>query len=553
MSVLDKAAVEAMDEREFRRDVLVPLLKAMGYCGVYEFHGGPAELGKDVVGWIVEPLRQIRTSVAIVAKASVPRTNPSLFEVATQVAQALNSPFDELTTGESISVNECWVAINKRVGKETRTRMWATIGDQNSRNTHIYDLDQIWDWVEKYLPVTKVSIFDEAREQLKAIDTRYRVDMSLTEEGRRLAVGEKHPGQAEQEPIEGHVSFAFPETPEGAAKLEELNTALRTGAEAIIPEEYVKEFRISEEIERIVEQVFGIPRGAPVTLRISSAEDPQPRLFSIEMFSDDGEHVELPYVDLRMKQKGSEEMTLTNEGQPIPVLVTMIGEHQRMLFTVNVASKDGPMVATWLHTFFRLVDCLHKPGRVKIASLDYGITLSDEWHQGNPTGDVVNPEFKAMVADLAAIQAKVNLPIVIPDTGINDQDLETISMLRRVLHHGEITNKWKWLTVTADWTKEIAEEMLPQFSPDEQRILRAVEQRSCSLFGTDIPLGEVHTFVSDARLANESEIRAQFTETAPGTELTVQLKFEPGTDRSSTSRFIEWIHDGKDDESANIE
>ncbi len=83
MSILDKASVAAMPESQFRTEVLIPLLKAMGYSGVFEWHGGPGELGKDVVGWKIEPTRQVRTSVAMVAKAKIPSSNPALHDVVT--------------------------------------------------------------------------------------------------------------------------------------------------------------------------------------------------------------------------------------------------------------------------------------------------------------------------------------------------------------------------------------------------------------------------------------------------------------------------------------
>lgn len=556
VSILDKASVQAMDEAPFRAKVLVPLLKAMGYGGVYEWHGGSGELGKDVVGWKIEPTRHVRTSVAIVAKAKVPSPNPAVQDIAAQVAQALNTPFNEPTTGELIDVNECWVMVNKPLKKETRERIRATIQKEYQTRTQIYDLNQVWELVEQHLPVTKVKIFDQAQGQLQELNTKYRVSMSLTDQGRRLEVGEKYPGQAEQEPLRGRIGFQFPDTPEGHAKREEVEAAFETGAEVIIPPEYLRDFIIPEEMQQLAEQVFGVQAGGSTTLRISSAEDPHPRLISIEMTAHDGDRAVLPYVDLRVKQAGSKQMILTNEDQPIPILITMVIHPETMRFTVNITTKDGPVNAQWLLTTLTLVDCLHKRSHIKTTLVDSGMVLADKSDVlADDTESPVDPEFRAMIADLAAVEAKVNLPIYVPEREFTDDEMDTIETLRKMLQSGgEVSGKWKDLSVTATCTTDESEELIAQFVQESPFALRSEGEAHSELFGTRLPLGQYQTTVPTARLVNEEEVRAEFASAADGEEVTVRLKFEPGDDRTLTTRYVDWMDDAKvDSASASTE
>ena len=66
--MITKQLVEQMEEKELRRRVLIPLLRAMGYQDVYQYHGGSGEQGKDMVGLILDKLGG-RLNLALVVKA----------------------------------------------------------------------------------------------------------------------------------------------------------------------------------------------------------------------------------------------------------------------------------------------------------------------------------------------------------------------------------------------------------------------------------------------------------------------------------------------------
>jgi hypothetical protein len=53
-TMLTKRHVEQMEEKDLRKSVLIPLLRAMGYQDVYEYHGGSGELGKtSLAGFLI--------------------------------------------------------------------------------------------------------------------------------------------------------------------------------------------------------------------------------------------------------------------------------------------------------------------------------------------------------------------------------------------------------------------------------------------------------------------------------------------------------------------
>jgi hypothetical protein len=50
MFVLTEDALNQMNEADLRQNVIIPLMRKMGYRGVHEWHGAVGELGKDVLG-----------------------------------------------------------------------------------------------------------------------------------------------------------------------------------------------------------------------------------------------------------------------------------------------------------------------------------------------------------------------------------------------------------------------------------------------------------------------------------------------------------------------
>jgi len=68
-----------MKEAELRTEVIIPLLRAMGFHDVFEFHGGSGEQGKDIVCWKHGDLRN-RVIMLLSSKLALSLEKPSLQE-----------------------------------------------------------------------------------------------------------------------------------------------------------------------------------------------------------------------------------------------------------------------------------------------------------------------------------------------------------------------------------------------------------------------------------------------------------------------------------------
>ena len=98
--------LQGLNEMEFRQEVLIPLLKKMGYQKVRERHG-PQEYGKDITFY--EPSEFGGMYYAVVAKvgaiSGAASGKRNLATINTQIAQAFSMPFEDVEDKKTYCVN----------------------------------------------------------------------------------------------------------------------------------------------------------------------------------------------------------------------------------------------------------------------------------------------------------------------------------------------------------------------------------------------------------------------------------------------------------------
>jgi len=335
MNIVTIEALRGMKEDALRQQVIMPLMERMGYRDVFEWHGGAGELGKDIVGWKEDDFGN-RQNTAIVAKAAkVSGTAKSANEVTTQVRQAFNTKFDDPSTGEEQSVHFVWVVTNKPLGKEARRAIRADLLSERQGYVTFLDGNQLWSTWKKHFPVEVYQVLDDAQRHVEqTASSGYGIQVVLGSvgrpfatiegDGRKVMLVERYPGQLEQEPVKLGGPFEFPDTPEARAKKDELRRAIATGSPVQIPGEYVQRLDFPDVISRMSEQLLGVKPEQITSLEISTADNPTVTPVRIDIETDDGERATLEYIELRVLQAGTEEMTLTNEAQPYPIRVKVI-------------------------------------------------------------------------------------------------------------------------------------------------------------------------------------------------------------------------------------
>lgn len=152
--------LETLNESELRKKIIIPLMQAMGFNDVIEYHG-TNEKGKDIIGWKSDELKG-RLYYAVIAKAgdihgSVGKTN-SASEVLYQVRQAFSSPYRDIYGLSEVKIHRCIVITNGSISSSAIESISGDIGSSNlERNLDFIDVNKLKLLVDKYLP-TKYGI-----------------------------------------------------------------------------------------------------------------------------------------------------------------------------------------------------------------------------------------------------------------------------------------------------------------------------------------------------------------------------------------------------------
>lgn len=535
MTLLSQTDLRQMNEANLRQKVIIPLMEKLGFRGVHEWHGGVGELGKDVVGWKEDAFGD-RINVAVVAKATR-ISGAVVHEVTRQVRQAFNTPFEDPITHDQQFVHRVWIVTSKEVPTDSRPSVWSDLDPNQCRHVRIIDGDDLWSKWKHHFPVDLYEALEEAQRHLSRIDTAYKVEVSLTPDTRKVVVGERYPGQLHDKPLEFSGAFRFPNTPEGLAKWEEVRASFATGSKAKVPAEFVQ-FKFPEALHQLAEQILGgLPEEA-WNIEISSAKSDVRVPIRIEFDCDDGVRVVLPYVELAMVQAGTEKISFTNETQAFSILVSLEVDMRNHSFRLKFDRKKGPIAVFTFLQLLKVLECLEKTCHVCVSHVETGLRLSDERREVRE-GRKDGARIKRLIEDLCAIQERVNRPIYFPDRDLTQEEKETIVLLRTILRDHEIEGTWSEMTLTAIGKAGDENVLLGPFIDGSSRKLWAEEEKVVTLFGTEISLGRVRTTVEGMKLINEREIRAQLA-ASPDEEITVQLRFEPGSNDKALTDYLDW-------------
>lgn len=538
--MLTKQLVEQMDEKELRKRVLIPLLRAMGYQDVYEYHGGSGEQGKDIVCWQTSILGNpmnlavVVKSKAVTGKANVAKGTAG--EIQTQIQQCFGSPFTDPITGNNKHVNHCWVISNKSISKEAISAIKSALGNSVYReNVEFVGIDKLWELIEKYLPPqAALQKLEEARDMLENWDTHYRLQASITETGIEFSATEKFPGASAEKPINFKTVFTFPDTEEGRHYAEAMEKYFADGTPVKIPLAYLKDFELPDFMQQILPQMT-----EDGFFLLGRAYNPKPLLVQVEFLTDDGDCCSLDYLDLRVLQAGSEEVTFTNDDQKIPAKVKLIMRFNGSPSSIHIELQHSyPINIHQLLLELELLNCLSKPHLIRITNLETGISTGMGRQEANcefPASDAIE-----VARALNALQIKTGRPVFWPERELTSEEVQIIEQLRVIFRTGQLKAGWDSITIGVEATQEKIEELRQWLEGEKIMSFPVHAEEFITLFGLIYPLGKIKPNLLTGKLLNEQEVREKLAQ-AVGNEDKIELKFIPVDNDSFIKEYLDWV------------
>lgn len=538
--VFTKKQVQDMAERDLRQRVLVPLLRAMKYQDVHEYHG-TTEFGKDIIGWDADKLGN-RENLALVVKATtVSGQSKASADIENQVRQCFSKPYIDMLTGTEETIDRCWVVSNQPISHAAIDLIKSGIGHAvYAENVSFIDIDKLWELIEKYMPLqASLQKLEDVRHDFESLDTHYRVETRISGDGIQHTLAEKFPGAAQEKPLAFQMAFEFPNTEDGKAQVEALEKFRDTGAPVRIPGIYVKSLEYPDFLKQIYPAMT--PDGF---LQFGPLPHPKPLLLNCDIVSDDGDRFVVDYIHLTCIQAGQKEITLTNENQPIPFKMQLVihFDGNRSSFHMSTELDDSCNVhQELLHA--QLLRCISKPHTMCFTNLETGIVVASGRNEVG-VGETPHEEFIEVLAVLDALQIKSRKLVYFPNRALTEEECKVINTLHILLHTGKLSITWSGTAGSVNITNENRENIVQELGQlAEEGGFAYPQEETLSLFGEVYPLGPVKPLSLPIMLKNWPEIKA-LSDTGYCGE--IKLEFVPRDDGSFTKEYVQWLPEQND-------
>lgn len=531
-----KKQVQDMIEKDLRQQVLIPLLRAMQYQGVHEYHG-TTEFGKDIVCWDTDKLGN-RENLALVVKATaVSGQSAASADIENQVRQCFSKPYIDPITGSEESVHRCWIVSNKPISAHAIELIKSGIGHAVYReNVTFIGIDRLWELVEKYLPLqAALQKLEDVRQDFETWDSHYRLDFQMDATGTHSMLAEKFPGAALEKPLTFRTVFEFPNEKDA----EDLKRSFETGAPAKIPAKYIKNLEYPD----ILQQVLP-PMGKDGFLHIIPQAHPKPLLLQCEVCCDDGDRFTIDYMHLICTQSGQKEATLTNEAQPITFKIQFVLRSDGTSQFHMEMKRDTPCNIHQDLRRIQFMHCLSKPHILRFTDLVTGISIGSSRSEVGtcqaPDGNMLEA-----FAALDALQCKSGRFVFLPERDLTDEEYQDINMLRVLFRTGKLRGSWKNASASTMITDENREERTQTLSQlaEWEGFYYLEQAEMLSLFNEEYTLGPIKPLFLPMKLANWTDVKGFLDQSFCGE---LRLEFIPRDDGSFTKEYVNWLPDCND-------
>ena len=313
---ITKDELAAMKEDQLRKEVLIPLFRAMHYQNVDD-NQGSREIGKDITMSEQDAVAG-RVNYSVVAKAvnisGRAAGKGSAAEVFFQINQSLGSTFNDPETLATQAVHRVIVVTNGKITSEAREALKAGLKPSgNDTKVRLINGDELWLLISKYLPdrVVYQHLF-EVHEVLQDTSEDYKITASVGNAGGVQVAYGPRPDRKKQGPLLAwEARIHLPETPAGNAVRAALEQFVRSGATLTIDKEFIQSFTLPDAVQRVVGD-------DTVPEKVVVGQSPSPVAHvDVEFEALDGSHATLRNIGLQIKSRGTDEITFNSDASSL--------------------------------------------------------------------------------------------------------------------------------------------------------------------------------------------------------------------------------------------
>lgn len=526
--------MESLIEAELRSRVIMPLLPRLGIEAAYHNHG-PNELGKDIVGWMEGPQKSQIPYAFVVKRGKV--SGEVAEGVADQINKAFNTTFRAGTDDVERKAHYVWVISSGAIPPMSKDTIKATIGDDRSSRVVWTDGDQLWKLWNEHFPVDAVRLRNILQARVKAVSDEAITAREWVEPDKYgITVSVKDATRLTDRHTQGSLKFQGDDSAESVKALADLQRFFNTGESVTVSGKFVKLLLPGalDKLLRDSESYSSPEEFSEITLSPVDSEQRYPVRF--EILCDDGDQAALQYVDWRILQGGTEEITFINDQQSIPVKLTMVFATLASEARYHLEVQHRPVSAYWTVRWMDIQRCLSKPGRLRITSAVTALLVSEGLHNLH-TQMQFHPQDYEFFKEIEAIEHIVGQPIHVPEE-VSGEDARSLDLLRRLLRNPVVGETWTdgRLKYEIGGEDDPGIELLVSGKEIKMTFTREAEM---TLLGSTLYLGEVRHNIASVKLADQEKVRTDIVKASQGDIIEIEVR--PESYNTSTATYRKFV------------
>ena len=353
-------------------------------------------------------------------------------------------------------------------------------------------------------------------------------------------------GEARTLPLSMKFDFRG-DDPETRQAREDFKRHIETGAPIRIKSPHLKGFTLPDAMRKLAQPAN---EDAVLELRPRPSTKLIPVKFEIEC--DDGETASLDYIVLRKVQGGTEETTLSNDGQElVPWKITIVINHKTRAFKFDCSMQYSGLNVFQALAGLRFSRAMSKGGQFRMISLLNGFSgqMSRIAPGMYPSPD---PILLELTERLVFIQEKTNTLFTAPDRDLSMDEVTEVFDTARIIETGHDTIHVK--NMTARGGAEMARNALEGFGGEPKYLLwRSSEDRVVTLLGVEVSLGPIVMTCNQTIITEEDKEaikRALESAEAGDAPQDIPIRFTPVDDCPVEVKYPKWL---PEDEAASLE
>jgi HEAT repeat protein/GTPase SAR1 family protein len=150
------ARIQNLNEERFRREILIPLFRAMGFKDVIEYHGGIAEKGKDIIYYTMDDFEN-KEYTGVVVKANDITGSVSddkgAMNILFQIKQTLQEGYTDVYNLNKLKIDKCLVITSGTIKNTAIESINGELEDSHlNKLVKFIDIEKLIDLIDKHMP-----------------------------------------------------------------------------------------------------------------------------------------------------------------------------------------------------------------------------------------------------------------------------------------------------------------------------------------------------------------------------------------------------------------